>query len=135
VWTQDEGIIDIIKGILKDLIDTLMTQFKKSEAAFYNGYFSARKIHSTGVHHSTTFAGYVYKTASVALPHMEVVLMLDGKEIRKLFTDENGHFKFTRLHLGDYVLTVSGAGYVTQTRSFTIDVLQSVEVDFVMAAD
>jgi len=127
--------IDIIKEILKSTIDTLMVQFKKNEAAFYNGYFSARKIHSTGIHHSTTFAGYIYKTAGVALPHMEVVLTLDGKEIRKHFTDESGHFRFTRLHLGDYVLTVSGAGYVTQTRSFTIDVLQSVEVDFVMAAD
>jgi hypothetical protein len=38
------------------------------------------------------------------------------------------------LHLGNYTLTISLAGYVTQTKSFTITTLQSVDTDFTLVA-
>src|SRR5665213_938754 len=126
--------IDVITEILENTLDTLMVQFKTNHAAFYDAYTSARKIHSTGVHHSTTFAGGVYKSGGAALEHAQVVLSLEGNELRKHFTDASGHYRFTRLHLGDYTLTVSAPGYVTQTKTFNITTLQSVNTDFTMAA-
>ena len=126
--------IELIEGILTDTLDTLMLQYKTSNPDFYNAYMNARTIHSTGVHHSTIFLGFIRTAAAVALPHMEVVLTLNGKEVRKHFTDINGHYKFTRLHLGEFVLTVSGPGYITQTKSFTVNALQSFSTDFTMIA-
>ena len=126
--------INIIEGILENTIDTLMVQYKTNHAAFYDAYTSARKIHSTGVHHSTTFTGGVYKTGGAALEHAQVVLSIDGNELRKHFTDASGHYRFTRLHLGDYTLTVSAPGYITQTKTFNITTLQSVNTDFTMVA-
>ncbi|MHB8259943.1 MAG: carboxypeptidase-like regulatory domain-containing protein [Bacteroidia bacterium] len=124
--------ITLIEGGLKDTIDTLMVQFKTSHATFYEGYLSTRKIHSTGVHHSTTFEGYARDTAAVALAHIEVTLTLAGKQIRKHFTPASGHYRFTRLHLGTYVLEVSGPGFITQTRTFEVTTLQVIKTDFVM---
>lgn len=121
-----------IKGQLTNTIDTLMVQFKSSHAAFYEGYFSTRVIHNTGVHHSTTFKGNAVNAAGAALPHIQIVLTLGGNQLRKHFTDANGHFRFTRLHLGDFELTASGAGVVTQTKTYNITDLQSVEVTFTM---
>ena len=132
--TAIDAQIEIIEGILENTIDTLMVQFKTNHAAFFDAYTSARKIHSTGVHHSTTFAGGVYKTGGAALANAQVVLSVDGNELRKHFTDASGHYRFTRLHLGDYTLTVSIAGYVTQTKTHNITVLQSVEDSFTMVA-
>ncbi len=125
--------VDVIEGILENTIDTLMVQFKSSHAAFYNGYMSARVTHSTGVHHSTMFKGYIYNATGAALPHMEVVLMLGGNKLRKHYTEANGHFRFTQLHLGDFDIVVSGPGMVTQTKTYNITTLQSVEADFTMA--
>ena len=121
-----------MKGQLTNTIDTLMVQFKTSHAAFYEGYLGTRVIHSTGVHHSTTFKGNAVNATGAGLPHIQIVLTLGGNQLRKHFTDENGHFRFTRLHLGDFALTASGAGLVTQTKTFNITDLQSVEVTFTM---
>jgi hypothetical protein len=126
--------IEIIYGILRDTIDTLMVQYKVNHAVFYNAYFAAREVHHTGVHHSTTFEGFVYKTGGTALQHALVVLSVDGNELRRHFTDASGHYRFTRLHLGNYTLTVTDAGYVTQTKSFVITTLQSVDTDFTLVA-
>ncbi len=126
--------VEIIEGILENTLDTLMMQYKAPHAALYNGYMSARVTHSTGVHHSTTFKGFIYNAAGVALPHMEIVLMLSGNKLRKHYTDASGHFRFTQLHLGDFTITVSGAGFVTQTKTFNITTLQSIEADFTMVA-
>ncbi|MHB8260718.1 MAG: carboxypeptidase-like regulatory domain-containing protein [Bacteroidia bacterium] len=124
--------ITTIDGILEDTLDTLMVQFKTTHAAFYDGYFSARKLHHTGVHHSTTITGHTRDTAAAGLPHIEVTLTHDGKRIRKHITDVSGHFRFTRLHLGTYIVEVKGAGFVTQTRTFVVTALQVIETDFVM---
>ena len=126
--------IETMEGIFENTLDTLMVQFKTSHAAFYNGYKSARVIHSTGVHHSTTFTGFVYKTGGAALQHAEIELTLSGNKLRKHFTAADGHYRFTRLHLGTYELTISCAGYTTQTKSFTITTLQSVDTDFTLVA-
>ncbi len=126
--------IETIYGILRDTIDTLMEQYKVNHASFYNAYFAAREVHHTGTHHSTTFEGFVYKTGGVALQHALVVLSISGNELRRHFTAANGHYRFTRLHLGNYTLTISLAGYVTQTKSFTITTLQSVDTDFTLVA-
>jgi hypothetical protein len=126
--------IETIYGILRDTIDTLMAQYKVNHASFYNAYFAAREVHHTGTHHSTTFEGFVYKTGGVALQHALVVLSIGGNELRRHFTAANGHYRFTRLHLGTYTLTISLAGYVTQTKSFTITTLQNVDTDFTLVA-
>ncbi|MEO8762576.1 MAG: carboxypeptidase-like regulatory domain-containing protein [Bacteroidia bacterium] len=126
--------IEIIYGILRDTIDTLMAQYKVNHATFYNAYFAAREVHHTGVHHSTTFEGFVYKIGGAALEHAQVVLSVAGNELRKHFTDASGHYKFTRLHLGSYTLTVSVAGYITQTKTITITTLQIVDTDFTLVA-
>ena len=132
------GVMDTqltaIKGILSNTLDTLMVQFKGSHVAFYEGYMNARVVHSTGVHHSTTFKGDAVNATGGALPHIEIVLTLGGNELRKHFTDVSGHFRFTRLHLGDFELTASGADLVTQTKTYNITTLQSVEVTFTMVA-
>ena len=127
--------INILQGILENTIDTLMVQFKTSHAPFFNAYTSARIIHGTGIHHSTTFEGYVYKTGGTPLANMEVKIILGGNQLRKHFTDTSGHYRFTRLHLGNYSITVSGAGYITQTKTFNITILQSIEDDFTMVAN
>jgi hypothetical protein len=126
--------IGIIDGILKNTIDTLMVQFKTTHAVFYDAYFSAREIHHTGVHHSTTISGHVYNAGGAALPHMEVIVSIAGNELRKHFTDASGHFRFTRLHLGNYDVTVSGAGFVTQTKTHNVTTLQSITDNFTMVA-
>src|SRR6202012_6072420 len=54
--------IDAMDAILNGTIDTLMAQFKTTRPSFYNAYFSARKPHHTGIHHSVTFEGFVYDT-------------------------------------------------------------------------
>src|ERR1035437_3703531 len=121
-----------IDGILTNTIDTLMVQFKTTHAVFYDAYVSAREIHSTGIHHSTTFAGHVYNARGAALQHIEVTISIAGNQLRKHFTDASGHFRFTRLHLGIYDLTASGAGYVTQTKTHNVTTLQSITDTFTM---
>lgn len=124
--------IEILDDILTNTVDTLMMQFKVNHAVFYKAYFGAREIHHTGLHHSTTFAGFVYKTGGAALPHVQVVLSVDGIELRNHFTDASGHYRFTRLHLGNYTLSVSMDGYVTQTKTFVISDLQTIDTDFTL---
>lgn len=126
--------IAIIDGILNNTIDTLMVQFKTAHAVFYNGYFNAREMHNTGVRHSTTFSGFIYKTGGAALDNAKVELSEGGAVARHHFTDTTGHYRFTRLHLGTFTLTVSETGYVTQTKNFTVAALQDIETDFTMVA-
>ncbi|MHB8261801.1 MAG: carboxypeptidase-like regulatory domain-containing protein [Bacteroidia bacterium] len=47
-------------------------------------------------------------------------------------TDATGKYRFTRLHPGTYVITISKAGYVTQTKTITVSVNGTYENDFVM---
>jgi hypothetical protein len=124
--------LDTIDGILHTVVDTLMLQFKTTHADFYNAYSSARKIHHTGVHHSVIFEGFIYDANGNALLHAEVILSLNAKTLRKHFTDESGKYRFTRLHTGTYVMQITAPGFVTQSKTFSITVLQTVETNFTM---
>ena len=121
-----------IDGILDNLVDTLMVQFKTAQPSFYDAYFSARKIHNTGVHHSVIFSGFIYDSTGVAVPHAEVKLSINGKILRKHFTDESGKYRFTRLRIGIYLMQVSLPGFVTQSKTFNLTELQFVETDFTL---
>jgi hypothetical protein len=124
--------LEVIDGILADTLDTLMLQFKATQAAFYNAYFSARKIHHTGVHHSVIFEGFIYDATGGLIPYAEVTLRVDNKMLRKHFTDASGKYKFTRLTPNTYVMQISAPGFVTQSKTFVITVLQVVDADFTM---
>jgi len=119
-------------ALLKGQLDTIMTQYESSNAPFFNEYMSARVIIDIGHRHTVILKGFIYDAHNHALPH--VLIELTGTAKHKKITDATGKYKFSRLHAGTYTLTISTAGFVTQTKTIVVTQNGTVENDFILAA-
>jgi len=120
------------KKTLKDELDPLMTQFKSSNALFYNRYFAARMIDDIGHRKTVILKGGVYTAQH--LPIANVTIKVSGSAVRNKISGADGLYKIARLHTGTFTIVVSASGYVTQTKTLTVAENGTVLADFVMQA-
>ena len=109
-----------------------MMQYQNGHEDFFNEYRSARVIVDIGHRHTVILKGFIYDANNHALA--DVLVALSGKAKYKKFTNATGKYKFTRLHTGSYVLTVSKSGFVTQTKTIEAVTNGAIETDFVLIA-
>jgi hypothetical protein len=119
-------------ALLKNSLDTLMAQYQTSNAVFYNQYNAVRVINDIGHRHSVIITGFIYDNHSHALTNASITL--SGAAAHHKITNATGQYKFTRLHPGSFVITVSASGFVTQTKSITVAANGTEHIDFTMAA-
>jgi hypothetical protein len=119
-----------ITGLLDDTLDSLMIQFSTTNVSFYEQYSKARRIQNIGVRHLVLITGIISDVTKQALEgaYVYVVNMDNHKKI----TLANGKYKFVRLATGTYTVEVILSGYITQSKTLTVDTPQTVTVDFTM---
>ena len=122
-----------VSQLLDEQLDLLMVQYQSTNADFYNQYTEARVIHDLRRRKKVTVKGYVYINSNQALTGATVELSGNGITKQKI-TDATAAFKFMRLNTGTYTITVSAAGYVTQSKTLTAGSPQVLVVDFMLAA-
>ncbi|MHB8403753.1 MAG: carboxypeptidase-like regulatory domain-containing protein, partial [Bacteroidia bacterium] len=106
-------------NLLKDQLDGVLMQYATSNARFLNEYASVRVIVDIGHRHTVIFKGFIYDPTHNALEGV-LVELTGAPHKHKKITDATGKYRFTRLHPGTYVITISKAGYVTQTKTITV---------------
>ena len=122
-----------VNALFKKLLDPLAQQYKTSSTIFYNQYTAGREVINTGHRHTVTLSGFIYNSSNNALANATVALT--GTASHTKITNANGQYKFTRLHTGTYTLTVSVAGYTTQTHNLTVSANGTLHTDFIMVGD
>ena len=122
-----------VNALFKKLLDPLVQQYKTSSTIFYNQYTAGREVINTGHRHTVTLSGFIYNSSNNALANATVVL--SGGASHTKITNANGQYKFTRLHIGTYTLTVSIAGYTTQAHNLTVTANGTLHTDFIMVGD
>lgn len=122
---------DAANTLLKDQLDPIMEQYKTMNAPFYNQYKAVRVIVDAGKHHTVILRGFIYNaTTNFAVENATV--KITGAAINDKLTDNTGIYKFVRLQPGDYTITVSAAGFGTQTKNLSVKQNGVVETDFKM---
>ena len=122
-----------LNNIFKDQLDGVMAAlYTTTNAPFYNEYVSTRVIVDIGHRHTVILKGFIYDVHNNALAG--VLVELTGAAKHKKITDATGKYKFTRLHTGTYTLTISKAGFVTQTKTIVVTENGTIETDFVLVA-
>ncbi len=119
-------------ALLKNSLDTLMVQYQTSNAVFYNQYKAVRVINDIGHRHSVILTGFVYDNHAHALTG--AIVSLTGHAAHQKVTNATGEYKFTRLHIGTYTITVSAAGFVTQVKNLNVTANGTEHNDFNMVA-
>ena len=119
-------------ALLKNSLDTLMAQYQTSNAVFYNQYNAVRTINDIGHRHSVIITGFIYDNHSHALAG--AIVNLSGAATHHKTTNASGEYKFTRLHPGSFIITVSANGFVTQTKNITVSANGTENIDFTMVA-
>ena len=115
-------------NLLKIQLDGVLAQFATSNAPFFNEYTNARVIVDVGHRHTVILKGFIYDTHHTALAGILVELTGAAHKHKKL-TNATGKYRFTRLTPGTYTITLSAAGYVTQTKSITVSANGTFEND------
>lgn len=122
-----------VNALFKTQLDPLMAQYQISHPAFYNQYFLAREINNIGSRHTVILKGFIHNASNLALAN--AVVNLSGGATHTKITNATGQYKFTRLHPGTYTLTVTVAGYTTQTHNLTIVQNGTTHTNFTMVAN
>jgi hypothetical protein len=118
-------------NLLKIQLDGVLAQFATSNARFLNEYGTARIIVDIGHRHTVILKGFIYD-AHTALEGA-LVELTGAPHKHKKVTDATGKFRFTGLHINTtYVITISKAGFVTQTKTITVSANGTYENDFIM---
>jgi hypothetical protein len=128
-----EQHLTALNNIFKDQLDGVMAAlYTTTNAPFYNEYVSTRVIVDIGHRHTVILKGFIYDAHNNALAG--VLVELTGAAKHKKTTEATGKYIFTRLHTGTYTLTISKAGYVTQTKTIVVKDNGTIETDFVLVA-
>ena len=130
--TLDQNL-NALNGLLKTQLDPLMTQYQTSNPVFYNQYQAAREIKDLGHRHTVILTGFIYNSSNMALANATV--SLSGTATHTKITTATGQYKFKRLHTGNYTITVTANGYVTQTQNITVNENGTVHTDFTLVTD
>ena len=126
-----EQQINTLNTLLKEQLDPLLTQYKVSYAIFYNQYLTDRKLPHTGHRTTVTILGQI-DAASGGQPIKNAHVTIATVKPRKKVTKVDGLYKFARLKPGTYVITSVANGYVTQTKTITVNVAQTIIENFFM---
>ena len=118
-------------NVLKIQLDSVLAQFATGNARFLNEYGTARIILDIGHRHTVILKGFIYDIHHTALAGI-LIELTGATHIHKKTTDATGKYRFTRLHAGTYTLTLSAAGYVSQTKVITVSANGTFENDFIM---
>ena len=122
-----------VNALFKNLLDPLMQQYQTSNVLFYNQYTALREINDIGHRHTVILKGFIYNTSNQALPN--AVVSLSGGATHTKITKATGQYKFVHLNTGNYTITVTVAGYVTQSQNLTIVQNSTTHTDFIMVSD
>jgi hypothetical protein len=127
--TIEETIINT-NSLLVNELDGLMEQYKLSDNAFYKQYHSARKLTPHGNRTTVTVKGLIQNSnhQGINQAHVRIVELASRKKI----TDASGAYKFMRLKPGTYTIEVVINGFVTQSKSISIETPGTLEFDFTM---
>ena len=126
-------LFSALNGLFKNLLDPLMEQYKNPNPVFYNQYKAVREINDIGHRHTVILKGFIYNTSNQALPN--AVVSLSGGATHTKITKATGQYKFVHLNTGNYTITVTVAGYVTQSQNLTIVQNSTTHTDFIMVSD
>lgn len=125
-----------VMGLLENQLTTILFQYKATNAQFYNQFIAAKVIEDIGHRKTVVFGGHTYDTHGSLLPG--VLMTLHGTDsagkvinVHKT-TDANGHYHFTRQHIGTYTLTPSLAGYTGTAKSIAVTENKTVTTDFTL---
>ncbi len=125
-----------VNALLKNQLDGLMAQYQATNAVFYNQYHSVREINDIGHRHTVTLMGFIYDNHGNAITG--AIINLSGHASTNLThvithhktTNATGEYKFTRLHIGTYTLTVHVTGVAAQTKNLTVTKNETLHNDF-----
>jgi len=121
---------DAANALLKTQLDPIMAQFKTTNAPFYNQYNAVRVIVDIGLHHTVILHGFIYDNANNSLPN--AIVKITGADTNQKITDATGEYKFVRLKVGDYAITVNVEGFAPQTKKVSAVQNGTVNTDFKM---
>ena len=119
-----------IRVFVEEQLDPIMTQFKTSQAVFYNAYLADRKLQPAGHRTTVSITGTIVDANSQAIKNAEVILL--NLKRRHKITKANGTYKFIRLQVGTYTVQVTANNKVMQTKTITVLVPQTQTLNFVM---
>ena len=122
-----------VNGLFKTQLDPLMVQYQASNPSFYNQYLAVRTINNLGHRHTVVFTGFIYNNSNMALANATV--SLTGTATHSKITNATGKYKFTRLHTGNYTLTVTANGYVSQSQNIIVNENGTTHTDFILVSD
>jgi hypothetical protein len=125
------GVIDDIHVNI-DHFGLLVDEFAVPFPDFVTGYFINSAREETGVHHSGIKGTVTSKATGLPLENITITLSAEGKATKIAVTSLTGVYSLIGLRAGDYTMTVSGEGVVTQTSIQHIFKGKVLEVDFVM---
>ena len=124
--------------LLKNRLDPLMVQFKTSMPKSYNEYDESRAVQNIGHRKTVIIKGFVYNNQTPAQPQPHVFITLTGTDSAgnavnlSKHTDANGHYSFTRLHIGSYTVTPSLSGFTVPPKTSSVTEAQVINNDFVL---
>ena len=98
-------------ALLKDNLDRLMMQFKTSNNEFFRKYFNGREIIDLGTQH-TRLGGVI--TDSEGNPLEGVTVVAVGADLEEV-SDAEGIYLFKPFIPGDFTITFTKTGFITQT--------------------
>jgi hypothetical protein len=122
------------KAVLTDQLDALLVQYQTSNSHFHNQYTAARVILNIGRRKTVILQGIVYSGSTNVILAGALVKITGAAEHEK-FSKVNGSYKFSRLHIGTYVITISKAGFVTQSKTLVVVQNGTIGTDFVMVVN
>ena len=119
-----------IKVFVEEQLDPIMTQFKITQPVFYNSYLADRKLQPAGHRTTVSIAGIISGATNLPISKAQVVLLDTNR--KKQITNANGKYKFVRLPVGSYTITVTVNGMVMQTKTIHVSVPQTITLNFTM---
>jgi hypothetical protein len=123
-----EQQLDSIDVLLKQQLDPLMTQYKTTQAVFYDAYFGARKLNLHGHRNKVVVKGKV-TYGGVLVAHVLVSCIVNGKKHKKV-TDGSGEYLFLITPPANTTISADLTGYPVQTKPVNVSVAQTVVLNF-----
>ncbi len=112
----------------EEQLDGLMEQYRVTHEAFYEAYYTARKVIHHG-HRTKVIAEGVISNGGVAV-HGAIVTCDDGTHVHKKITEEDGKYKFLITPPVNSVVKVELSGFATQTKPVVSTTPKTLTIDF-----
>ena len=120
------NVLSETRNFNKDVMDSLIEQYKLTNSDFYNEYHVSRKIVNIGHRKMTILSGIIKN--SDGEPVENALVTLRGTKKKKK-TGTNGAYKFVRIHPGKSFLDVTAQDYDKNTVKVNITEFETNKMD------